>query len=164
MADALQAAGNVINGVGSYEAGKANRKVANMNALDAEREGVQDEARIREAARAAMGEQVAAQGSNGFQIGSGSALDALRQSQINATLDALAARRQAAARARAIRYQGAQAYAQGRNALTVGMIGAASSLAQQFDWGAPPRTAPAPAPSTPTGSGYSSGSWVGPRD
>lgn len=154
MADAAQMAGNVLNGVASYEAGKSNRKVANMNAIDAEREGVEDEARIREQARMAIGEQVAAQASGGFQPGTGTALDALRQSQINATLDALAARRQAASRARAIRYSGAQAYAQGRNALTVGMIGAAASLAQSnSDWGA--------ARSGSSGGGSSGGGYGG---
>ncbi|WP_339527799.1 hypothetical protein, partial [Pseudomonas sp. EL_65y_Pfl2_R96] len=51
--------------------------------------------------------------------------------QINATLDALTIRRQAASRARGLRIQGAQAYSAGSNALVQGMFGAA---AHGVDW------------------------------
>lgn len=132
---AMQAAGSVISGVAGYEAGKFNRGVARTEAIEAERDGVSEEARIRDAARLAMGDQVNAQGANGFQAGTGSALDALTQSQINATLDALTVRRAAAARARGSRIQGEIAYAKGSNDLVAGMLGAASSVASaKTDW------------------------------
>lgn len=131
MAEAIQIAGTVVKGVAGYEAGKYNKKVAYTEALNAERDGAAEEARIREGARMAMGEQIAAQGSNGFQIGTGSALDALHQSAVNATLDALTARRQAQAKARSARSQGDIAKAQGNNALIQSLIGAGS---QGVDW------------------------------
>ena len=103
-------------------------------------------ARIRDAARMAMGEQVAAQGSNGFQQGTGSALDALAQSQVNAAFDALTVRQTAAARARARRIEGDIAYAAGSNALTQGMIGAASSVYEmKQDWASARAGSTAPA-------------------
>lgn len=129
--EAAQAAGQLIGGVGAYEAGRYNKAVANTEAIETERAGAADELRVREAARLAIGAQVAAQGSNGFAQGTGSALDALTQSQINATLDAMNVRRQAAAQARARRISGSIAKAQGDNALVQGMFGAAGT---SIDW------------------------------
>ena len=131
MVQAVQAAGSLISCVASYETGKYNRDLSNTMATEAERDGAVTEGRVRDAARQAIGQQVAAQGANGFQQGTGSAIDALTQSQINATLDALTVRRQAAAKARGLRIQGAQAYSAGANALTQGMFGAA---AHGVDW------------------------------
>ncbi|MCJ8159860.1 hypothetical protein [Sphingomonas sp. LaA6.9] len=137
MADVAQIAGNIVGGVANYEMGKYNRASARVDAINAERDGVADEARIRDAARIAMGQQMGAQAENGFQPGTGSALDALQQSAINATLDALTARRQAAARARSRREEGDIAYAAGENALVQGMMGAASAAYQtREDWAA----------------------------
>jgi hypothetical protein len=133
--EAAQAAGKVIGGIAGYEAGKFNRATSQTMATEDERAGAAEEARIREAARMAIGDQVAAQGANGFQQGTGSAIDALAQSQINAAFDALIARQDAARRARARRIQGDIAYAEGSNALVQGMLGAASSVQQQnSDW------------------------------
>lgn len=135
MTDAVKAVGSIVNGAASYEAGKYNKKVAEQNAISAEREGAANVARIREAARQAMGNQVGAQAANGFQIGTGSALDSLTESQINATLDALNARREAQSRAIGYRVQGAQAMAAGKNAYTAGLFNAASTvLDYKSDW------------------------------
>jgi hypothetical protein len=133
----MQAAGQVIGGVGQYEAGKYNAKVANTQAIELERAGASEEERVREAARMQMGQQIAAQAGGGFQIGTGSALDALTQSQVNAALDALTIRREAAGRARAQRISGAIAKSQGENALVSGMLGAATTIANtNADWAA----------------------------
>ena len=132
---AVSAVGSIVNGAASYEAGRYNKKVAEQNAISAEREGAANVARIREAARQAMGQQIGAQAANGFQIGTGSALDSLTESQINATLDALNARREAQSRAIGYRVQGAQAMAAGKNAFTAGMFNAASTvLDYKADW------------------------------
>ncbi|SFR86424.1 hypothetical protein [Sphingomonas jatrophae] len=137
MAEFVQAAGKIVGGVASYEAGRYNNQVAKTEAIEAERDGVVEEARVREAARLAIGEQVAAQAGSGFQPGTGSALEALTQSQVNAVLDAMTLRRQAAAKARAARTQGKIAKASGENALVAGLLGAASSVAgSQSDWAA----------------------------
>lgn len=131
MSEAVQMAGAVVKGVAGYQAGKYNRAAARSEAISVERQGVAEEARIREAARMAMGQQLAAQAENGFQIGTGSALDALNQSAVNATLDALTARRSAASKARSVRAGGEVAYAQGKNALVGELIGAGSTA---VDW------------------------------
>lgn len=137
MEQAMQAAGNVVQGVAGYEAGKYNRDLNNTMAIEEGRAGAAREAEIREAARMAIGDQLAGQGGSGFQMGSGSAVDALAMSQVNAALDALAARRDATGRARARTIEGKQAMAAGENALTVGMIGAASNVASmKSDWAA----------------------------
>jgi hypothetical protein len=127
----MQAAGQIIGGVASYEAGKFNRATANTEAIEIERYGAQEELRVRDAARQAIGNQVAAQGANGFQQGTGSALDALQESQVNAALDALTVRRSTAAQARSKRIAGAIAKAQGDNALVQGMLGATATA---VDW------------------------------
>lgn len=160
MAEAMQAAGNLIGGAASYENGKYNQGLAETEAVEAERAGTAEEARVREAARAQIGEQLAAQGANGFAMGTGSALDALQQSQINAALDAMQVRQEAAGRARAARVQGAIARAQGNNDLVKGMFGAASSAYRmKADWANPLNgrkpTAPSPAPRVTGSTGYS---------
>lgn len=131
MAEAFQAAGNVISGIGGYEAGRFNKRMSDTEAVEIERAGAIEEGRVRDAARMAIGEQVAAQGANGFAQGTGSALDALTKSQVNATLDAMNVRQQAAQRARAARVSGRIALAQGNNALVAGMIGAGGNA---VDW------------------------------
>lgn len=135
--EATQALGNVVQGVAGYEAGKYNRDLSRTMATEEGRAGAAREAEIREAARMAIGEQIAGQGGSGFQMGAGSAVDALAMSQVNAALDALAARRDAAGRARSQIVQGKQAFAAGENALVAGMIGAASSIQNsRTDWAA----------------------------
>ena len=132
---ALAAIGSAVGGLSANRAGKANQAAANQAAVDEEQDGADTEARIREAARLSIGEQIAAQGSNGFQIGSGSALDALTQSQVNATVDALAARRRSAAAARSLRVRGELARREGKAALVSGAFGAAAGVIQaRSDW------------------------------
>jgi hypothetical protein len=128
----MKAAGHIMEGQAAYEAGKFNRRVAETNAVNAERDGTVDEARIRDAARFAMGAQVAAQASGGFQAGTGSAIDALKESAVNSAVAQLQARRQARSAATASRTQGAIAYAAGRNAQTAGYMNAAKSLIDDY--------------------------------
>ncbi|MGN6124817.1 MAG: hypothetical protein ACTHOJ_17875 [Sphingomonas oligoaromativorans] len=134
---AMAAASSVIKGVGGYESGRYNKQADYAAATDAEQQGADQEAQIRANARGIIGQQIAAQGASGFQMGTGSALEALTQSQVNATTDALTARRNAAERARTYRMQGDVAMAQGRNALVQGLIGGGASAAQTVDWAAP---------------------------
>jgi hypothetical protein len=132
---ALMVGGQLVKGVGGYVAGQQNQRQMNRQARNELAQGLAEETRIRESARAAMGEQVAAQFSNGFQGGSGSALDALTQSQINATLDALTVRREASSKAAASRAAGRQASTQGKFALVEALVGAGSAAASMNgDW------------------------------
>ena len=131
----IMAGGQIVQGIGGYTAGRKNKRILNREARIAVNDGVVEAERIRTAAREAMGEQDAAQFGNGMFGGSGSALDALAESQINAAVDALAVKREAESRGRALRAQGKRAAAQGRDALTGAVIGAVSSYAGgKADW------------------------------
>ena len=131
MAEAIQAAGKIVGGVGAYAASRSQRKTLRRQAREEELFGAQQELRIRDAARAQIGEQIAGQFGNGFQGGSGSALDSLAESQINAAFDRLTVRADAANKARALRKQGKQVATAGKFALAEGLLGAAASGA---DW------------------------------
>jgi hypothetical protein len=134
-ATAMQAAGKLVQGVGGLLAGNANAKALRKQSRETLASGVAQEARIREAARATMGDQIAAQFSNGMMGGGGSALDALRESKINSTMDALEIRRQAMGKAQALNAQAKQAKMEGRFALVSGMLGAGSDVAKaNNDW------------------------------
>lgn len=121
--------GKIIEGTAAYDSGKYNQAASQNQAINAERDGTVVEGRVRDAARLAIGQQIGAQGADGFQMGTGSAIDALTQSQINATLDALTARRTAAAKAQGLRAQGDLAYTAGKNARVQGYLGAVQDWA-----------------------------------
>lgn len=151
---AAAAVGKVVQGVGGLLQGNANARALKRQSREELIAGAEEESRVRDAARATMGDQVAAQFSNGFQGGTGSALDALRESKINATLDALAIRRTAMGKARSLMTQAKQAKTEGRFALLSGILQAGSTVNQQrTDWadarrGQTPQPAPKPAPKT----------------
>lgn len=132
---ALAIAGPLIGGISGKIAGDKNAARLRIAERDERVSGLEDRNRLREEVRAAIGEQLAAQVSNGLEGGSGTALDALRQSQIEGALDALELRRQSEARARSLRTQAKDAKRAGNFALVEGVIGAGSSIfKQQSDW------------------------------
>lgn len=157
MVEAVQAVGNFVGGVAGYESGKFNKKANYAAATQTEQDGEDTAQRIRDNARQIIGEQLAAQGSSGFQIGTGSALDAIAQSQMNAALDVLNVRRKAAANARSLRIKGDIAKSEGENALMQGVFGAAAHGVSAYnDWaGARSTYGPSSAPAAGGGgSGY----------
>lgn len=128
-------AGPLIKGVAGLKAGNAAYRASQAEAHDAELTTNADVLRIRDESRRAIGEQLAAQWSNGFEGGSGTALDALRESQINAAFDAMERRRQGEADARSIRAGGKQARTAGRFALAGGLLeGASNAVNMGGDW------------------------------
>ncbi|MED5545624.1 MAG: hypothetical protein VYD90_10260 [Pseudomonadota bacterium] len=129
--------GRLIQGIGGLRAGNAAKRQADAQAREVESAAAAQELRVRREARKAMGRQVAANFGNGLQGGSGSALDALMESQINAELDAMTLRREASSKALALRAQGGQAQTQGQWSLLEGMFGAGSAVAgMRDDWAA----------------------------
>jgi hypothetical protein len=147
----LTLAAGAAKGIAGMNAGQQNKRALFGQAREELIAGNEQQLRIRDAARIAMGEQVAAQSSNGFFGGTGSAIDALRESQINAALDALTVRREAEAKARSLRAQGRQASQQGKFALVESIIGTGSQLlGQKSDWAAA-RSGQRPAPSPKAG-------------
>lgn len=132
---ALAIAGPLISGVSGKIAGDKNAKRLNAQAREVELSSLADRTRLREEARAAIGEQLAAQVSNGLEGGSGTALDALRQSQIEAALDVMEMRRQGEMEARSLRTAAKDAKRAGNFALLEGVIGAGSAgFKGKSDW------------------------------
>lgn len=119
----------VLAGISGMQAANYNAKAAEREGQMAVADGVATEARIRDEARMAAGEAIAAQGQSGLQIGTGSALDVLRESAITAELDRLTVRARAdnvrAAKAEEARMQRKS----GRMALLAGIIGSAEDAA-----------------------------------
>lgn len=129
IAVAAVAAGSIFKGVAANNAGKFNQQVDQANAVDALRDGTEQVSQIRTNARLKLGQQIGAQAESGFEVGTGSALDNLLESQTNSELDAMDARRQAQSRYDAYMLQGQAARKEGKNALIGGLIGAAGSVA-----------------------------------
>lgn len=131
----VAAGASLLKGVGGFMAARKNAKTLKRQAREEQNAAALESLRVGEEARRAIGQQLAAQGSNGFEGGSGSALDALTESQVNAALDAMTIRREAGMRANGLRSQAADQKRQGYFALADGLLGAATSAAgMKDDW------------------------------
>lgn len=131
----IAAGGTLLKGVGGLIAGNKAKKRAFASARDEELSSNEQERESRINARRAIGAQLAGQFGNGMEGGTGSALDALRESQIEAALDAAEIRRQGTAKANSLRSQGRAAQAEGRWGMASAMLGAASGIGQaKSDW------------------------------
>lgn len=126
IGDVLQGVGAIQQGVAANAAGKYTRKMMVVNSSNTLNDGIEQGDRIRYAARQQMGRQAVSQGASGFQMGTGSALDALRESAINREIDLATVRRQSKTRADSFIQQGSLAYAQGKSAMIGGFISGAA--------------------------------------
>lgn len=127
--------GPMLSGIAGRKAGNSNARRLREAARDEQLSGLEDRNRLREQVRSQIGEQLAAQVSNGLEGGSGTALDALRQSQIEGALDALELRRQSEMKARSLQMQAKDAKRAGKFALLEGVLGAAgAAFGQKSDW------------------------------
>lgn len=131
----LAAGASLVQGVGGFMASQSNKKALRRQQreeADATRDAELDH---RSEARKAIGAQLAAQYSNGMTGGTGTALDAIRESLVNAAVDARRIRQQGASRSEAL---GRRAKLEGRTGyfdLAGALIGGASSFAgMQSDW------------------------------
>lgn len=132
---ALAIGGSILKGVSSLQAGNAAKKAADAQARDELNVMVADTERLREDGRRAIGDQLAAQWSNGFEGGTGSALDALTESQINVALDVAERRRQGVANAQSIRAEGRQRQTEGRYAAAGALLDGVGKVAGMGgDW------------------------------
>lgn len=133
---ALSIAGNLVQGISSWRAGMANASALNAGADGVLRQGAAQESDVRYQSRKAIGAQAAAQWSNGFMGGTGSALDSIYESQVSAALDALRIRQGAQDQANSMNFQARMAREGAWFGLAGGLIGAAKAGAQQAtDWG-----------------------------
>lgn len=123
----MKAIGQFAEGIAAYDAGKFTQKVMNVNAQHAERDGAAEAARLRDAARIAMGRQQAGLAASGFTL-SGSAIDALRESAIESELEIMQTRRKAGIAATGYRTQGALAKNEGYSKMVGGIVSGAASI------------------------------------
>lgn len=131
----LAIAGSAIQGVAGFAAGQSNKRNLYAQGAEEMRASQEGEREVRKDARRAIGGQLAAQHSNGMIGGTGTALSALRESQIEAVLDAREIRRQGVSRNAALRARGKQEEMQGYFSLASGFFGAASAASgQSHDW------------------------------
>lgn len=131
----IAAAGSLVQGVGGLAAGLHNKSALNAQAGEELHASQQQELELRKDAARKIGAQLAAQWSNGMEGGSGSAIDAIRESQLEAVLDAREIRRQGAAKAAGLRSEAKAAEREGYFSLASGLLGAASSVGgMKHDW------------------------------
>lgn len=126
-AGAVSAVGSVVEGVQANQTAKANAKIDEANAHQTGALGAQQEAAIRRDNRRQVGEAIAAFGGNGITM-SGSAKDYTLAQQVELEMKALDARYQSSEQARAYRNSAKMERFQGKQAMTAGIIGAASKL------------------------------------
>lgn len=129
----LMIAGQLVQGVAGYQAGRATGRAMDVNAANAINDGEAEAAHIRDVSRVAMGEQIGSLAGNGFELG-GSATTRLAESALEAELEIADRRRTARSKAQAYRSQGAEARAEGRSRLLGGLFGAASAVTKINDF------------------------------
>lgn len=131
----LQVAGSLFQGIAGASAARKNARRAERQAAEERRASAAEIRRFKDQARAQIGEQLAAQVGNGLEGGSGTALDSLRQSQINAALDVMEIRRQGSTRARSLEDRADDLRDEAKFSLLSGVLGAGSShLTTRADW------------------------------
>ncbi len=155
--DPLAIAGDVIGAIGTYKQGIWQKNADYAAALQAQAVGAAQEGRIRDSARQAIGGQIAGQFANGFQGGTGTAVDDVNQSLINGALDALTVRQAAGAKAANLQTQGNVAKSTATFSALSQLLGAGSSAVKQSsDWAAASRGTVTPAAPAAPGGGYNS--------
>lgn len=137
--EAMIVAATAMKAIGAIQAGNASKKAADYNATlmdqgaatERQQAAAREEAKRREASMI-LGKQTAALAQSGGGLG-GSAADVMRQSSINAELDALTLRYEGDLRARGLeanaaqeRFSGDQAKYQGRMQAIGSILGGAS--------------------------------------
>lgn len=132
----MKAVGQIFQGTAYLEQGKFSQRIAERNALMTERDGSVQEGEARDASRKGVGAQLVAQGGSGFEMGTGTALDALLESQTNGIMDALTIRRAAASKAASTRFGGTLQKMEADGRAMGEFFGAASTVVDHFFPGA----------------------------
>lgn len=127
----LMVASSIFKGVTEHNALNADAKVDDENARRSVLDGALQGEEIRRQERAVSGEAVAAMGANGVAIGTGSALDLLRQNAVEREYDVLNKRYAAGTQADAYRAQAKQKRKAGTFALFGGLLNAGSAALTQ---------------------------------
>ncbi|MFZ5704913.1 MAG: hypothetical protein ACOY5R_06560 [Pseudomonadota bacterium] len=156
IAIGAMAAGQLYSGISQADQLNDNANRMKENARRTELQGALDELQIGREARAAQGEAIAMQGASGVELGTGSALEMLRQNAIAAEYDKLNIRNRASAEAGNMRAQAKQLKRQATGTLISTGLSVGSSIlmgASKLSPGTPDPGAAA-APSIAYGSSY----------
>lgn len=133
----IAAGAGILKGVGGLMAGNANAKALRAQGREELINTQAEISRVRTDARRKIGEQYASLAGNGFEgaASGGTALDLLKESQIEAALDVLELRRQGAQRAIAYEREAKAEKRRGKFALVEGLVGGATSaIGMNADW------------------------------
>lgn len=132
IAIGLQVATGLTQAKSQHDGLEYNAGIDQINAQRSLADGAAQENDINARARAVAGDALAATAANGVQVGTGSALDALRQTAINAQFNVLNARAQAQGRANAYELDATAKKAQAKSALINGILGAGAKALSGF--------------------------------
>ncbi|MBD3732510.1 MAG: hypothetical protein IE934_07335 [Sphingopyxis sp.] len=128
IAIGAMAAGQLYSGISQASQLNSNANATRENARRTELQGALDELQVAREARAAQGEAIAMQGASGIELGTGSALEMLRQNAINAEYDKLNIRNRAAGEASNLRRQAKQMKQQATGTLISTGLSVGSSI------------------------------------
>jgi len=125
---AVKAVGGVFQGITQQNAYNAAAKVDDQNANNALTGGAFDQLDIEHKLRATQGEALAATAANGVAVGTGSALDLLRQNAVNAQMDILSRKYEATMTAKSYSDKAAGERKAAKGALFGGILNAGASI------------------------------------
>lgn len=128
LSTGINAGAQLAGGFAQYQAARANAAYATANAQSTLTDAAQAEEASNARYRAAIGEQLAAQGASGFAMGTGSALDALTASRVNEAQAAMDINRQAQVRAQIYDAQASMYRRSATMGLFSGILKGASTL------------------------------------
>lgn len=125
---AAQAFSTMVKGIDAQRADSFNQKIAEENATLANQAGASQMAASDAAYRGREGQQIAAIGGSGLEMGTGSALQAVAQSRVMQTLSAMQISRDAQVKAMAYNEQAEMDKFKATNDLLMGGTQAASGM------------------------------------
>jgi hypothetical protein len=119
----------LLAGIAGNQAGIFNARAADNNAQAASAEAAATAERVAQEGRMAAGEAIASQGQSGLQLGTGSALDLLRENAIQTELDRQTVYQRGENKRRGFQADAMLQRAQAKNALIAGIVGTAEDVA-----------------------------------
>lgn len=119
-----------FQGLAANQAGIYNARAADDAGRAASAEAAATAERVRQEGRMAAGEAIASQGQSGLQLGTGSALDLLRENAIQTELDRQTIYQRGENKRRGYQTEATMLRAKARNDLIAGIVGSAADAAK----------------------------------
>jgi hypothetical protein len=120
----------ILAGIAANQAGIYNARAADNAAQAASAEAAATAERVRQEGRMAAGEAIAAQGQSGLQLGTGSALDLLRENAIQTELDRQTIYQRGENKRRGYKAEAQMQRMEAKNAIIAGVIGSIEDAAK----------------------------------